>query len=143
MNLGFVGTPTKINTEVLDVMLKSDLIPVVAPIATSAAGQTLNVNADTAAGALAAALGAERLLMLTDIRGVQDKNGNLIETLTTRKEATLIRNGTAQGGMIPKLQTAIDAVKDGVNATAILDGRVPHAILLELFTELGAGTLVH
>jgi acetylglutamate kinase len=81
--------------------------------------------------------------MLTDIRGVQDKNGNLIETLTTRKAATLIRNGTAQGGMIPKLQTAIDAVKDGVNATAILDGRVPHAILLELFTELGAGTLVH
>ena len=143
VNLGFVGTPTKINTEVLDVMLKSDLIPVVAPIATSAAGQTLNVNADTAAGALAAALGAERLLMLTDIRGVQDKNGNLIETLTTRKAATLIRNGTAQGGMIPKLQTAIDAVKDGVNATAILDGRVPHAILLELFTELGAGTLVH
>jgi acetylglutamate kinase len=143
VNLGFVGTPTQINTEVLDVMLKSDLIPVVAPIATSRAGQTLNVNADTAAGALAAALGAERLLMLTDISGVLDKKGELIESLTVRKAATLIRNGTAQGGMIPKLQTAIDAVKQGVTATAILDGRVPHAILLELFTELGAGTLVH
>ena len=143
VNLGFVGTPKTINTEVLDVMLKSDLIPVVAPIATSEDGQTLNVNADTAAGALAAALNAERLLMLTDVTGVLDKKGALIERLSTRQAATLIRNGTAQGGMIPKLQTAIDAVKNGVTATAILDGRVPHAILLELFTELGAGTLVH
>ncbi len=143
VNLGFVGTPRTINTDVLDVMLKSDLIPVVAPIATSEDGQTLNVNADTAAGALAAALNAERLLMLTDVTGVLDKKGALIERLSTRQAATLIRNGTAQGGMIPKLQTAIDAVKNGVTATAILDGRVPHAILLELFTELGAGTLVH
>jgi acetylglutamate kinase len=143
VNLGFVGTPKTINTDVLDVMLKSDLIPVVAPIATSEDGQTLNVNADTAAGALAAALNAERLLMLTDVTGVLDKKGALIERLSTRQAATLIRNGTAQGGMIPKLQTAIDAVKNGVTATAILDGRVPHAILLELFTELGAGTLVH
>ena len=143
INLGFVGTPKTINTDVLDVMLKSDLIPVVAPIATSEDGQTLNVNADTAAGALAAALNAERLLMLTDVTGVLDKKGALIERLSTRQAATLIRNGTAQGGMIPKLQTAIDAVKNGVTATAILDGHVPHAILLELFTELGAGTLVH
>lgn len=143
VNLGFVGTPKTINTDVLDVMLKSDLIPVVAPIATSEDGQTLNVNADTAAGALAAALNAERLLMLTDVTGVLDKKGALIERLSTRQAATLIRNGTAQGGMIPKLQTAIDAVKNGVTATAILDGRVPHAVLLELFTELGAGTLVH
>ena len=143
VNLGFVGTPKTINTDVLDVMLKSDLIPVVAPIATSEDGQTLNVNADTAAGALAAALNAERLLMLTDVTGVLDKKGALIERLSTSQAATLIRNGTAQGGMIPKLQTAIDAVKNGVTATAILDGRVPHAILLELFTELGAGTLVH
>jgi len=143
VNLGFVGTPKTINTDVLDVMLKSDLIPVVAPIATSEDGQTLNVNADTAAGAVAAALNAERLLMLTDVTGVLDKKGALIERLSTRQAATLIRNGTAQGGMIPKLQTAIDAVKNGVTATAILDGRVPHAILLELFTELGAGTLVH
>jgi acetylglutamate kinase len=143
VNLGFVGTPQKINTDVLDVMLKSDLIPVVAPIATSTDGQTLNVNADTAAGALAAALNAERLLMLTDVAGVLDKKGALIERLSARQAATLIRNGTAKGGMIPKLQTAMDAVKNGVDATAILDGRVPHAILLELFTEVGAGTLVH
>jgi len=143
VNLGFVGTPKTINTDVLDVMLKSDLIPVVAPIATSEDGQTLNVNADTAAGALAAALNAERLLMLTDVTGVLDKKGALIERLSTRQAATLIRNGTAQGCMVPTLQTAIDAVKNGVTATAILDGRVPHAILLELFTELGAGTLVH
>ena len=123
-------------------MLASDIIPVIAPIATSANGQTLNVNADTAAGAIAAALGAERLLMLTDVDGVKDKKGKLIERLSKAQAARLIKNGTAQGGMIPKLQTAIDAVKNGVAATAILDGRVQHAILLELFTELGAGTLI-
>ena len=142
VNLGFVGTPEKVNSDVLDVMLASDIIPVIAPIATSASGQTLNVNADTAAGAIAAALGAERLLMLTDVAGVKDKKGALIERLTRRQATTLIKNGTAQGGMIPKLETAMQAVKDGVGATAILDGRVPHAVLLELFTALGAGTLV-
>ena len=142
VNLGFVGTPTKVNSHVLDVMLASDIIPIVAPIATSANGQTLNVNADTAAGAIAAALGAERLLMLTDVDGVKDKKGKPIERLSKTQAARLIKNGTAQGGMIPKLETAIDAVKNGVAATAILDGRVPHAILLELFTELGAGTLI-
>ena len=142
VNLGFVGTPKQVNTQVLDAMLASNIIPVIAPIATSDKGQTLNVNADTAAGALAAALNAERLLMLTDVTGVLDKKGNLIERLSVRQAATLIKNGTAQGGMIPKLETAITAVKDGVGASAILDGRVPHAILLELFTELGAGTLV-
>ena len=142
INLGFVGTPQKVNSHILDVMLASDIIPVIAPIATSANGQTLNVNADTAAGAIAAALGAERLLMLTDVDGVKDKKGKLIERLSKAQAARLIKNGTAQGGMIPKLQTAIDAVKNGVAATAILDGRVQHAILLELFTELGAGTLI-
>lgn len=142
VNLGFVGTPKHINTQVLDTMLASDIIPVIAPIATSAKGQTLNVNADTAAGALAAALSAERLLMLTDVTGVLDKKGKLIERLSLRQASALVKNGTAKGGMIPKLETAIKAVKDGVGATAILDGRVPHAILLELFTELGAGTLV-
>ena len=142
VNLGFVGTPQKVNSHILDVMLASDIIPVIAPIATSANGQTLNVNADTAAGAIAAALGAERLLMLTDVDGVKDKKGKLIERLSKAQAARLIKNGTAQGGMIPKLQTAIDAVKNGVAATAILDGRVQHAILLELFTELGAGTLI-
>jgi acetylglutamate kinase len=123
-------------------MLASDIIPVIAPIATSANGQTLNVNADTAAGAIAAALDAERLLMLTDVDGVRDKKGKLIERLSKAQAARLIKNGTAQGGMIPKLETAIDAVKNGVTASAILDGRVQHAILLELFTELGAGTLI-
>lgn len=142
VNLGFVGTPQKINGHILDVMLASDIIPIIAPIATSASGQTLNVNADTAAGAIAAALGAERLLMLTDVDGVKDKKGNLIERLSKAQAARLIKNGTAQDGMIPKLQTAIDAVTNGVAATAILDGRVQHAILLELFTELGAGTLI-
>ena len=142
VNLGFVGTPQKVNSHILDVMLASDIIPVIAPIATSANGQTLNVNADTTAGAIAAALGAERLLMLTDVDGVKDKKGKLIERLSKAQAARLIKNGTAQGGMIPKLQTAIDAVKNGVAATAILDGRVQHAILLELFTELGAGTLI-
>ena len=142
VNLGFVGTPQKVNSHILDVMLASDIIPVIAPIATSASGQTLNVNADTAAGAIAAALGAERLLMLTDVDGVKDKKGKLIERLSKAQAARLIKNGTAQGGMIPKLQTAIDAVKNGVAATPILDGRVQHAILLELFTELGAGTLI-
>ena len=142
VNLGFVGTPQKINGHILDVMLASDIIPIIAPIATSASGQTLNVNADTAAGAIAAALGAERLLMLTDVDGVKDKKGNLIERLSKAQAARLIKNGTAQDGMIPKLQTAIDAVTNGVADTAILDGRVQHAILLELFTELGAGTLI-
>lgn len=142
VNLGFVGTPKAVNTQVLDTMLASNIIPVIAPIATSASGQTLNVNADTAAGALAAALGAERLLMLTDVEGVKDKKGALIERLSRRQAMSLIKNGTAQGGMIPKLETAMQAVKDGVGAAAILDGRVPHAILLELFTALGAGTLV-
>lgn len=142
VNLGFVGTPTKVNTQVLDTMLASNIIPVIAPIATSAKGQTLNVNADTAAGALASALNAERLLMLTDVTGVLDKKGALLERLSVRQAGQLIKNGTAQGGMIPKLETAMKAVKDGVGATAILDGRVPHAILLELFTALGAGTLV-
>lgn len=142
INLGFVGTPQKVNGHILDVMLASNIIPVIAPIATSANGQTLNVNADTAAGAIAAALNAERLLMLTDVDGVKDKKGKLIERLSKTQATRLIKNGTAQGGMIPKLETAIDAVKNGVTAAAILDGRVQHAILLELFTELGAGTLV-
>ena len=142
VNLGFVGTPKQVNTQVLDTLLASNVIPVIAPIATSAQGQTLNVNADTAAGALAAALHAERLLMLTDVTGVLDKKGALVERLNLRQAAGLIKNGTAQGGMIPKLETAMKAVKDGVGAAAILDGRVPHAILLELFTEMGAGTLV-
>ncbi len=142
VDLGYVGMPQKVNPEILETLVKSDIIPIIAPIGTSRKGQTLNINADTAAGAIASALKAERLLLLTNIAGVIDKKGNLIERLTARRARQLITNGTAQGGMIPKLETAIKSHKNGVNGVAILDGRVPHAILLELLTELGAGTLL-
>ena len=142
VHLGYVGMPQTVNPEILETLVASDMIPVVAPIGTSVKGETLNINADTAAGAIAAALEAERLLLLTDIAGVMDKKGVLIERLTARRARQLITSGTALGGMIPKLETAIDARRKGVNGVAILDGRVPHAILLELFTELGAGTLL-
>ena len=142
INLGFVGSPKKVNTDLLEKLARDDIIPVIAPIATSATGQSLNVNADTAAGAIAAALGAERLLLLTDVSGVLNARGELIERLSITKARQLIRKGTANGGMIPKLETSIDAVKGGVGGVAILDGRVPNAVLLELFTELGAGTLI-
>jgi len=122
--------------------VNSDIIPVIAPVATSRTGQTLNVNADTAAGAIAAALKAERLLLLTDVSGVLDQDGKLIERLSLRNAQALIKKGIAKGGMIPKLETSMDAIKNGVGAVAILDGRVPNAVLMELFTELGAGTLV-
>lgn len=142
LDLGFVGTPKTVNTDILDLMRDRDIIPVVAPIAASARGQTLNVNADTAAGALAGALKAERLVLLTDVAGVLDRKGKLVPRLTPTRLRTLMRNGTVKGGMIPKAETALAARKAGVKAVAILDGRVPHAILLELFTELGAGTLL-
>lgn len=142
MDLGFAGEPQKVNPEILAAIAQSDVIPVIAPIATSPNGQTLNVNADTAAGAIASALNAERLLLLTDITGVLNKKGELLERLSIQQARTLLTNGTAQGGMIPKLETAITAKRKGVKGVAILDGRVPHAILLELFTELGAGTLI-
>lgn len=142
VNLGFVGTPQKVNADLLKTLVEADIIPVIAPVATAKTGQSLNVNADTAAGAIAAALDAERLLLLTDVSGVLDTQGALISRLTVKKAQGLIRNGTAKGGMIPKLETAIDAVQGGVGAVVILDGRVPNAILLELFTELGAGTLI-
>jgi acetylglutamate kinase len=142
IDIGFAGEPEKVNPEVLYDLARSDAIPVIAPVATSRNGQTFNVYADTAAGAIAAAIEAERLLMLTDVAGVLDKKGTLIEHLTLRQANALIKNGTAVGGMIPKLGTAISARKNGVEAVAILDGRIPHAILLELFTALGAGTLV-
>lgn len=142
MDLGFAGEPQKVNPEILETIINSDLIPVIAPIATSASGQTLNVNADTAAGAIAAALNAARLLLLTDVTGVLNKKGVLLERLTSKQAQRLITNGTARGGMIPKLETAIAAKRKGVGGVAILDGRVPHAVLLELFTELGAGTLI-
>ncbi|MDE1173065.1 MAG: acetylglutamate kinase [Parvibaculaceae bacterium] len=142
VDLGFVGEPVQINTEVLDVIQKSDIIPVIAPIGISPEGDTYNINADTAAGAIAAAMKAKRLLLLTDVSGVLDKQGKLMEELSVDEARRLMTDGTITGGMIPKLETCIDAVESGVEAVVVLDGRVPHAVLVELFTEHGAGTLI-
>ena len=142
VDLGFVGEPEKINPEVLHTMMKSEIIPVIAPIGVGPKGETFNINADTVAGAVAAAVRAERLVLLTDVEGVLDKDRKLVPRLTVREARALIADGTISGGMIPKIQTAIDAVEAGVNAAVILDGRIPHVLLLELFTEHGAGTLI-
>jgi acetylglutamate kinase len=141
IDLGFVGEPEKVDTTVLDEVLGRKLIPVLAPVAAGADGGTYNVNADTFAGAIAGALRAKRLLLLTDVAGVFDKSNKLIKELTADEARRLIADGTISGGMIPKVETCIDALERGVEAVAILDGKVPHAVLLELFTELGAGTL--
>jgi len=141
LDLGFVGEPEKVNTTVLDQVLGRKLIPVLAPVAAAADGGTFNVNADTFAGAIAGALKAKRLLLLTDVAGVFDKSKKLIKELTADEARRLIADGTISGGMIPKVETCIDALERGVEAVVILDGKVPHAVLLELFTELGAGTL--
>jgi acetylglutamate kinase len=142
LDLGFVGEPEKINPEILEVIQKSDIIPVIAPIGVSSDGHTYNINADTVAGAIAAAMGAARLLLLTDVKGVLDKQGKLMEALTVEQAKALMKDGTISGGMIPKLETCIESVEGGVEAVVILDGRVRHAVLLELFTEHGAGTLI-
>ena len=142
IDLGLVGEPTIITTHVLDNFEESDITPVIAPIAISPSGETLNVNADTAAGAIAAALNAKRLLMLTDVVGVLDGDGNLIPQLSVSEAEKLIKNGTIKGGMIPKVETCLNAIEQGVDGAVIIDGRVPHALLLELFTEHGAGTLI-
>ncbi|HEX7776406.1 MAG TPA: acetylglutamate kinase [Parvibaculum sp.] len=142
LDLGFVGEPAKINPEILNTILRSDIIPVIAPVGVAPNGDTYNINADTAAGAIAAAMGATRLLLLTDVRGVLDKSGALIEELTVAEAKALMKDGTISGGMIPKVETCLDAVDGGVEAVVILDGRVRHAVLLELFTEHGAGTLI-
>jgi acetylglutamate kinase len=141
-DLGFVGEPDDIDTRILDTISKAGMIPVVAPIGVGADGQTYNINADTMAGAIAIATGAERLFLLTDVPGVLDKDKKLLSDLTPRDIAALKADGTIHGGMIPKLQTCIDAVEGGVDAAVILDGRVPHAMLIEIFTRQGAGTLV-
>jgi len=141
VDLGFVGEPEKVETTVLDQVLGRKLIPVLAPVAAAADGGTFNVNADTFAGAIAGALKAKRLLLLTDVAGVFDKSKKLIKELTADEARRLIADGTISGGMIPKVETCIDALERGVEAVVILDGKVPHAVLLELFTELGAGTL--
>ncbi len=142
LDLGFVGEPTVVNPEVLAGLIKADLIPVVAPIGVGPDGETLNINADTAAGAIAAATKATRLLLLTDVAGVLDKNGELIPRLTVAECRGLMTDGTISGGMIPKIETCIDAVEAGVEAVVILDGREPHAMLLELFTPHGVGTMI-
>ena len=142
IDLGFVGEPEKVNPEVLRMITRSDLIPVVAPIGVGRKGETFNINADTVAGAVAGAMAASRLLLLTDVEGVLDREGKLIPRLTVSEARALIADGTISGGMIPKIETAIDAVEGGVKAAVILDGRIPHVLMLELFTEHGAGTMI-
>jgi acetylglutamate kinase len=142
IDLGFVGEPDKVNIEVLQSIVRSDMIAVIAPIGVGENGETYNINADTVAGAVAGALNADRMLLLTDVPGVMDRNGNLIERLTTTEARALIADGTISGGMIPKVETCIDAVERGVTAAVILDGRIQHVLLIELFTEHGAGTMI-
>ena len=142
VDLGFVGEPERVDAEVLRMIMNSDLIPVVAPIGVDAKGQTFNINADTVAGAVAGAIAAERLILLTDVEGVLDKEGKVVPKLSVAEAKALIADGTISGGMIPKVETAIDAVEGGVHAAVILDGRIPHVLLVELFTEHGAGTLI-
>ena len=142
LDLGFVGEPTKVEGQMLLRLVEQDMIPVVAPIGIGEDGGTYNINADTAAGAVAAAVDATRLLMLTDVEGVLDKDGHLIPEITVSEALALIADGTISGGMIPKIETCIDAVKGGAEGAVIIDGRVQHGVLLELFTNHGMGTYV-
>ena len=142
VDLGFVGEPARIDRSIIDVFIGTDIIPVIAPIGLGADGQSYNVNADTAAGAIAAALGAKKLLMLTDVPGVLDKQKRLLTDIRIAEIPGLIEDGTITGGMIPKVETCTAAVAGGVETAVILDGREPHAILLELFTEHGFGTQI-
>ena len=143
VDLGLVGEPETVNARVLEQLIGRDMILVLAPVATSAHGGTLNVNADTFAGAIAGALKAKRLLLLTDVPGVLDRSKNLVKELSVDAARGLIADGTISGGMIPKVETAIEALEQGVEGVVILDGKVPHAVLLELLTDHGAGTLLH
>ena len=140
--LGFVGKPEKVNTEVLETLFAARMIPVIAPLGVGEGGQSYNVNGDTAAGAIAAALGARRLLLLTDVAGVKDASGQVLTELTAADIRQMVADGTIAGGMIPKTETALKALDEGVRAVVILDGRVPNACLLELFTEHGAGSQI-
>jgi acetylglutamate kinase len=142
LDLGFVGEPTQINTSVLDLLTRSDIIPVVAPIGLGDAGETYNINADTSAGAIAGAMKASRLLMLTDTAGVMDQDKKVMPEISVDQARAMIADGTIYGGMIPKIETCLDAVDQGVEAAVILDGRKAHAILVELFISSGAGTLI-
>ena len=143
VDLGFVGEPDKVDTTVLNEVIGREMIPVLAPLATSAQGGTFNVNADTFAGAVAGALKAKRLLLLTDVPGVLDAEKNLIAELSVADARRLIADGTISGGMIPKVETCIYALDQGVEGVVIMDGKVPHAVLLELLTDHGVGTLMH
>ena len=142
VDIGYVGDPVEINPHIVNVIAESDLIPVIAPLAISRDGETLNINADTFASALAARVKAKRLLLLTDVAGVLDKDRRLIPQLSIEEARTLVRNGTIRDGMIPKVEGCIEVVEAGVEGVVILDGRVPHCVLLELFTTHGVGTLV-
>jgi len=142
VDIGYVGDPAEVNPHIVDVISASDLIPVIAPVAISREGETLNINADTFASALAARMKAKRLLLLTDVVGVLDKGNTLITQLSIEEARALIREGTISGGMIPKIEGCIEVVEAGVEAVVVLDGRVPHCVLLELFTQHGVGTLV-
>ena len=142
VDLGFVGEPETVNPAVLRTIMSSEIVPVIAPIGVGLHGETYNINADTVAGAVAGAMSAARLLLLTDVEGVLDRDKKLIPRLTVKEARALIADGTINGGMIPKIETAINAVEAGVSAAVILDGRIPHVLLLELFTEHGAGTMI-
>ena len=140
--LGLVGTPKDVNPEVIFNLFENDMIPVIAPLGSGIDGETLNINGDTVSGAIAAALKADRLLLLTDVSGVQDKDGSIITELNSNQIKSWINDGIISGGMIPKTETALMALEGGVRGVVILDGRVPNACLLELFTEHGAGSLI-
>ena len=142
LDLGFVGEPVEVDRTLLDLLARSELIPVIAPVAPGRDGNTYNINADTFAGAIAGSLGAKRLLFLTDVPGVLDKSGTLIPELSVREAKELIADGTISGGMIPKVETCFAALEDGVEGVVILNGKQPHVVLVELFTEFGAGTLI-
>jgi len=142
IDFGFVGEPNSVDPVVLDMLASAGLIPVLAPVALGKDGETYNVNADTFAGAIAGSIDAERLLFLTDVPGVLDEGGNLLPELTVNQAKALIEDGTITGGMIPKVQTCIDALELGVEAVVIVNGKIPHAVLLELFTAHGAGTII-
>ena len=143
VDLGFVGEPAHIDTTLIETICAAGMIPVIAPIAVGEDGETYNINADTMAGAIAGAIGAARLFLLTDVHGVLNKAGELLTDLTPADIAKLQADGTISGGMIPKLETCVHAVEAGCEAAVVLDGRVSHAMLLEMFTEKGAGTLIH
>jgi acetylglutamate kinase len=143
LDLGFVGEPSRINPAILHTLAKSDIIPVIAPIGVGEDGQTYNINADTSAGALAAALGANKLVMLTDVAGVLDGEKKLVSELTPARARELTAQGVISGGMIPKVETCLEAVEKGVKAAHILDGRVENVLLLEIFTAAGVGTKIH